>query len=42
MKNSFQLSGWEEILGIYMKLRKVAGKYWEKTGRKAYFIPKSI
>ena len=42
VKTNFQLSGWEEVFKIYMKLRSQAGNYWKKTGRGEFFRPKKV
>jgi len=42
MKTNFNLSGWDEIFKIFMKLRSQAGKYWENSGRKKFFRPKPL
>ena len=36
-KNTFQLSGWQEIHTILLRLRKQARDYWITTGRGEYF-----
>ena len=36
-KNTFQLSGWQEIHTILIRLRKQARDYWINTGRGEYF-----
>ena len=36
-KNTFQLSGWQEIHTILVRLRKQAREYWKNTGRGEYF-----
>tara|TARA_Y100001960_G_C14747329_1_gene866379 strand:- start:1162 stop:2433 length:1272 start_codon:yes stop_codon:yes gene_type:complete len=35
--NSLQLSGWQEIYGIFMRMRSEAREYWKNTGRGDYF-----
>ncbi len=36
-KNTFQLSGWQEIHTILLRLRNQAKEYWTNTGRGEYF-----
>ena len=42
MKTNFQLSGWDEVFRIYMKLRTQAVNFWKDTGRGESFRPRKV
>ena len=42
IKTNFQLSGWDEVFRIYMKLRTQAENFWKDTGRGESFRPRTV